>query len=177
MSNFLVNKARMLIVRELEVIRYWLFDLRSLGPLNPSVSCWMGFFSHCSWAHLDEPLHDKTNKMTCVPSKTQISLGIHPVWSVFADRMKKHWALNYLLSAQWRLWSDSRVLCSLSPTPIMLHIKFDQDWPAGFRDIQVWNFRHSRASNSKMSGLIRPKIKLDWAFMPGYQQLWWWFDQ
>ena len=27
------------------------------------------------------------------------------------------------------------------------------------------NFRHSRASNSKMSGLIRPKIKLDQVFM------------
>ena len=27
--------------------------------------------------------------------------------------------------------------CSLSPTPMMLHINFDQDWPTGFRDIQV----------------------------------------
>ena len=31
-----------------------------------------------------------------------------------------------------------KTLCSLSPTPMMLHIKFDQDWPTGFRDIQVW---------------------------------------
>ena len=31
-----------------------------------------------------------------------------------------------------------KTLCSLSPTPVMLHIKFDQDWPTGFRDIQVW---------------------------------------
>ena len=38
------------------------------------------------------------------PGKTQISLGIRPVWSVFAVSMKKHWALN--LSAQERLWSD-----------------------------------------------------------------------
>ena len=29
-----------------------------------------------------------------------------------------------------------KTLCSLSPTPVMLHIKFDQDWPTGFRDIQ-----------------------------------------
>ena len=28
-------------------------------------------------------------------------------------------------------------LCSLSPTQMMLHIKFDQDWPTGLRDIQV----------------------------------------
>ena len=30
-----------------------------------------------------------------------------------------------------------KTLCSLSPSPVMLHIKFDQDWPSGFRDIQV----------------------------------------
>ena len=28
-----------------------------------------------------EPRHDKTNKVTVHPAKTQISLGIHPVWS------------------------------------------------------------------------------------------------
>ena len=31
-----------------------------------------------------------------------------------------------------------KTLCSLPPTPVMLHIKFDRDWPTGFRDIQVW---------------------------------------
>ena len=32
-----------------------------------------------SWKY--EPPHDKTNKMTVRPAKTQISLGIRPVWS------------------------------------------------------------------------------------------------
>ena len=53
-------------------------------------------------------------------------------------------------------------------TPMMLHIKFDEDRPTVVRDIQVqkvWNFRHSRASNFKMCGLIRPKIEVDRAFM------------
>ena len=63
-----------------------------------------------------------------------------------------------------------KALCSLSLTPMMLHIKFDQDWPTGFRDeyssSKVWNFRHSRASNSKISGRILPRIELDQAFMP-----------
>ena len=62
-----------------------------------------------------------------------------------------------------------KTLCSLSPTPMMLHIKFDQDWPTGHRDIQVQKceiFRHSRASNSEMSSLIPPKIELDRAFTP-----------
>ena len=33
---------------------------------------------------LNEPPHDKTNKMTVPPAKTPINLGIRPVWSVFA---------------------------------------------------------------------------------------------
>ena len=32
-----------------------------------------------------------------------------------------------------------KTLCSLSPTPVMLHIKFDQDWTTGFRDIKVFS--------------------------------------
>ena len=62
-----------------------------------------------------------------------------------------------------------KILCSLSPPPVMLHRKFDQDSPTGFRDIQVRKckiFRQSRASNSKASSLIRPEIKLVRAFMP-----------
>ena len=54
----------------------------------------------------NEPRHDKTNKMSVRPAKTQISLGIRPVWSVFAVRMKKAWVLSYPLSAQRSLWSD-----------------------------------------------------------------------
>ena len=30
-----------------------------------------------------------------------------------------------------------KTLCSLSPLPVMLHIKFDQDWSTCLRDIQV----------------------------------------
>ena len=30
-----------------------------------------------------------------------------------------------------------KTLCSLSPPPVMLLIKFEQDWPTGLRDIQV----------------------------------------
>ena len=30
-----------------------------------------------------------------------------------------------------------KTLCSLSPPAVMLHIKFDQDWPTNLRDIQV----------------------------------------
>ena len=39
-----------------------------------------------------------------------------------------------------------KTLCSLSPTPVMLHIKFDLGWPAGFRDIQVWKCGRRRTT-------------------------------
>ena len=61
-----------------------------------------------TWQERDYLSRDmtKTNKVTVRPAKTQISLGIRPVWSVFAVRMKKAWVLSYPLSAQQRLWSD-----------------------------------------------------------------------
>ena len=54
-----------------------------------------------------------------------------------------------------------KTLCSLSPRPMMPHIKFDQDWPTGFRDIQVQKCEIF---------LIRPEIELDLNFYacPGY---------
>ena len=48
----------------------------------------------------------KPTKWHVHPTETQISLGIRPVWSVFAVHMKKVWVLSYQLSAQQRLWSD-----------------------------------------------------------------------
>ena len=51
--------------------------------------------------------HDKTNKMTCAPSKDSDKPGHPPsLIRVFAVRMKKGWVLIYPLSAQRRLWSD-----------------------------------------------------------------------
>ena len=48
-----------------------------------------------------EPRHDKTNKMSVRQAKTQISLGIRPVWSESSlSAWKKVWVLSYPLSAQ-----------------------------------------------------------------------------
>ena len=58
----------------------------------------------------------KPTKWHVCPAKTQISLGIHPDWSVFAVCMKKVWVHSYPLSAWQRLlirlgkcpgWSES----------------------------------------------------------------------
>ena len=48
----------------------------------------------------------KQTKWHVCPKKTQISLDNRQVWSVFAVLLEIVWVLNYLLSAQQRLWSD-----------------------------------------------------------------------
>ena len=57
-------------------------------------------------SNINKPPRDKTNNVVVRPVKTQISLGIHPVWSVFAVRTKKACILSYPLSPHWRLWAD-----------------------------------------------------------------------
>ena len=51
----------------------------------------------------------------------------------------------------------------------MLHIKFDQDWPTGLRDIQVQMckiFIIQGQITPEVNCLIRPEIKLVRAFKP-----------
>ena len=58
-------------------------------------------------AWIYEPPHNKTNKMSVCPVKTQISLGIRPVWSVFAVCLMGSYKGPKLSSCgQRRLWSD-----------------------------------------------------------------------
>ena len=66
-----------------------------------------------------------------------------------------------------------KTLCSLSPNPVMLHIKFDQDWPTGFRDIQVWKCGRRTTTTDDDDGrrtddgpLVYYKLTL-WAFGSG----------
>ena len=67
------------------------------------------------------------------------------------------------------------------PAPVMLHIKFDQYWPTGLRDIQV-----RKCKMFVMQGEVTPKwvvwsgpkpTRPSFYACPDYQQLWWWFDQ
>ena len=58
-----------------------------------------------------------------------------------------------------------KTLCSLSPTPVMLHIKFDQDRPTSFRDIQDWKCGRRRTDDDD-GPLVYYKLTL-WAFGSG----------
>ena len=51
-----------------------------------------------------EPPHDKTNKMTVRPAKTQISLDIHPVWS---ESSLSAWRKLWSLTTRWTHSEDS----------------------------------------------------------------------
>ena len=46
-----------------------------------------------------------------------------------------------------------KTLCSLSPSPVMLHINSDQDWPTGLRDIQV-----RKCKIFVIQGQVTPKL-------------------
>ena len=49
-------------------------------------------------------------------ANTMISLGTHPVWSVFAIHKKKHWVLGYsywVHSEDWLDWVDAKADLSL----------------------------------------------------------------
>ena len=51
-------------------------------------------------------LMTKQTEWSVRSSRTQISLGIHPVWSVFAVCLMGSWGPNVSSYVQWRLWSD-----------------------------------------------------------------------
>ena len=58
--------------------------------------------------------------------------------------------------------------CSVFPTPVMLHIKFDQDWPTGFRDIQVWKCGQWWTDDGRTDNGRTTDHKLTlWAFSSG----------
>ena len=71
-----------------------------------------------------------------VLKKTDL-LIIHKL-TLTSSHFKKH------INGPWKPEAQNRTRPSFNaclgyqqPTPMMLHIKFDQDWPTGFRDIQV----------------------------------------
>ena len=64
----------------------------------------------------NEPPHDKTNKLTVHPAKTQISLGIRPVWSessLCAQWVAKDPSFLHADSKDWSDWPDAQADLSL----------------------------------------------------------------
>ena len=58
-----------------------------------------------------KPQHDKTNKVTVCPARTQISLGICPVWSessLCAQWVAKDLSFRHADSEDWSDWADAQ---------------------------------------------------------------------
>ena len=96
------------------------------------------------WFFIKWAPYDKTNKMTCAPSKDSVQPG-HPLslTRVFTVCMKEHWALGYPLCAQWRLirldgcpgWSESLLgtqvillVLSCGDSNLLLHYLYGKYW-------------------------------------------------
>ena len=78
--------------------------------------CWTNpFYSANVCAQITEPPHDKTNKMTVRQAKTQISLGICPVWleSSLCTQWVAKGALNGLLRTQAFFMQTAKTLIRL----------------------------------------------------------------
>ena len=80
--------------------------------------------------YLFQPSHDKTNKMTVHPAKTQISLGIRPVSSKTQISLGIHPVLSLSpLCAQW-----------VAKDPSFLHTDSEDwwDWTDAQADLSLW---------------------------------------
>ena len=75
---------------------------------------------------------------------------------------KKRWRHQF---PHYKSMGDFCCHGNISSLPVILHIKFDQEWPTGIRDIQVGKCKIF-VTQGQVSGLIRPEIKLFRAFMP-----------
>ena len=88
----------------------------------------------------------------------------------YKEDRRKGGVIVFPIISQWGLsvTMETRVLIRSAPkpyaTPMMLHIKFDQDWPTGFRNIQVWKCRRRR-TNGRWP-LVYYKLTF-WAFGSG----------
>ena len=120
-STFVVNCLDSIIpIRAIpEISRLWLASVAAQVSLcltwsqtPKKVLSWRGsvdiFQAEVLWTPcVNEPPHDKTNKMTIAPSEFS-DQPWHPpsLIGVFTVRMKKQWLLSYPLSSLRRLWSD-----------------------------------------------------------------------
>ena len=73
--------------------------------------------------------------VTCKYKKNQIKNNREKMETLFSPLSQ--WAISVAMEIKSFDPICPKTLCNLSPTPMMLQIKFDQHWPAGLRDIQV----------------------------------------
>ena len=81
------------------IASFWLGALHKKAPYNASIVKQLtGIY--------DKPQHKKHTFWHVCPMKTQTSLHIRAVWSVFDVHIKKHFILRYPKCTQWTFQSD-----------------------------------------------------------------------
>ena len=93
---------------ELVMLKSVKFLFCSYGPISIT--------HHIIWDKQNELQYDKTNKVSVCPAKTQISLGISPVWSESSlSAWRKHGSLatHWAHSEDWSDWADAQADLSL----------------------------------------------------------------
>ena len=95
-----------------------------------------------------EPRHEKTNKMSVRPAKTQISLGIRPVWSESSlsawrnlESLATHWAhtlfVGFVMS--WRIYFSCICLFCMQYVSFCL-LFFSHELAAAYDCDTPWTF-------------------------------------
>ena len=67
-----------------------------------------------------------------IESKKKLRKGGYIVFPIISQ-----WEISVVMETRVLIQSAPKLYAAFPPTPVMLHIKFDQDWPSGFKDIQV----------------------------------------
>ena len=127
----------------------------SLGACEPESGALTAWPCTCSskWA---AAWQNQQNGM-CAQLLSYLLSAQRRLWSDWADVILLGFVVRWLKCSFLSYWMVNRqitsspkcndhspevpicpkTLCSLSPTPMMLNVKFDQDWPTGLIDIQV----------------------------------------
>ena len=94
------------------------------------------------WSEVRSGWNSNSSKILCMSS---LPASIKRIGSKSTDKRWRHCFPHYKSMGAFCCHGNQssdpicpKTICSLFPTPVILHIKFDQDWPTGFRDIQVW---------------------------------------
>ena len=110
-------------------------------------------------ADVNEPPHDKTNKMACAPSKDSDQSGHPPsLIRVFAVHMKKTRVLSYSLSAQQRLWSDRLIWVFTGHTVILLVLS----WGGSNDNLLLCRYERLSALSARKKNGLTVKILKVW---------------
>ena len=77
------------VVKLVDLVFDKLAEFSFHSPTSHALSASRSFSFYKEQSSVNEPRHDKTNKMSVRSAKTQISLGICPVWS--ESSLCAHW--------------------------------------------------------------------------------------